>query len=90
MHPVLSADFDRFPYLARHVSDAVSDFIREGSQPCEQMLRDLVACEHAYINIEHPDFIGGSRAIARVGGQGVLAGVVAIGTHLWQLFVITW
>jgi hypothetical protein len=27
------------------------------------MIRDLVACEHEYINTDHPDFIGGTRAV---------------------------
>jgi dynamin 1-like protein len=30
------------------------------------MIRDLVACEHAYINTDHPSFVGGNRAIAQV------------------------
>ena len=34
------------------------------------MIRDCVACELAYINTDHPAFIGGNRAIAAVlGGQ---------------------
>lgn len=27
------------------------------------MIRELVACEHEYINTDHPDFIGGTRAV---------------------------
>jgi len=38
--------------------------------PAERMIRDCVACELAYINTDHPAFIGGNRAIAAVlGGQ---------------------
>lgn len=33
------------------------------------MIRELVACEHEYINTDHPDFIGGTRAV-KVGGGG--------------------
>ncbi len=45
---------------------AVEDFINEGAAPAERMIRDLVACEHAYINTDHPAFVGGNRAIAQV------------------------
>ena len=45
---------------------AVEDFINEGAAPAERMIRDLVSCEHSYINTDHPHFIGGSRAIATV------------------------
>ena len=34
--------------------------------PAERMIRDCVACELAYINTDHPCFIGGNRAIAEV------------------------
>ncbi len=38
--------------------------------PAERMIRDCVACELAYINTDHPAFIGGNRAIAAVLGGG--------------------
>ena len=44
----------------------MEDFINEGAEPAERMIRDLVSCEHSYINTDHPHFIGGSRAIAAV------------------------
>jgi hypothetical protein len=34
------------------------------------MIRELVACEHEYINTDHPDFIGGTRAV-KVGQQSI-------------------
>lgn len=45
---------------------AVEDYINEGAAPAERMIRDGVACELAYINTDHPAFIGGNRAIAQV------------------------
>ena len=45
---------------------AVEDFINEGAEPAERMIRDLVDCEHAYINTDHPQFIGGNRALSQV------------------------
>ncbi len=44
---------------------AVEEFVADGAAPAERMIRDLVACEHSYINTDHPAFIGGSRAIAQ-------------------------
>ena len=56
--------------VVRHVQAnlvaAVEEFIADGAAPAERMIRDLVACEHSYINTDHPAFIGGSRAIAQV------------------------
>jgi hypothetical protein len=52
------------------LSEAVEEFVAAGSAPAEQMIRSLVACELAYINTSHPQFIGGNRAIAQVGGGG--------------------
>ena len=44
----------------------MEDYIHEGAQPTERMVRDFAACEHAYINTDHPSFIGGNRAVALV------------------------
>ena len=53
-------------HTQRRLMTAVEDFINEGAAPAERMIRDLVACEHAYINTDHPSFVGGNRAIAQV------------------------
>ena len=37
--------------------------MQSGAEPAEKMIRELVACEHEYINTDHPDFIGGTRAV---------------------------
>ena len=52
--------------LQANLVAAVEEFIADGAAPAERMIRDLVACEHSYINTDHPAFIGGSRAIAQV------------------------
>ena len=44
----------------------VEDYVSGGALPAERMIRDVVDCEHSYINTDHPAFIGGSRAIAQV------------------------
>ena len=45
---------------------AVEEFIDGGAGPAERMIRDQVECELAYINTDHPQFLGGSRAIGMV------------------------
>lgn len=61
-HPTLP------PFLSPQslLSEAVEEFISAGTGPAEQQIRNLVACELAYINTSHPQFIGGNRAIAQV------------------------
>ena len=57
-------DVRRFPALRAALLSAVEDFVSDGALPAERMIRDLVACELAFINMDHPDFVGGSRAVA--------------------------
>lgn len=52
--------------MQAHLVEAVEEFINTGAAPAERMIRDLVACEVSHINTDHPQFIGGSRAIAVV------------------------
>ena len=49
--------------------EAVEEFVNSGAQPAERMIRDIIECEHSYINTDHADFIGGSRAIAQVSAR---------------------
>jgi hypothetical protein len=48
------------------LAEAVEEFISAGTAPAEQQIQNLVACELAYINTSHPQFIGGNRAIQEV------------------------
>ena len=61
-----AAHFSAMRAVQEHLVTAVEDFINEGAVPAERMIRDLISCEHSYINTDHPQFIGGSRAIAHV------------------------
>ncbi|KAF6266399.1 P-loop containing nucleoside triphosphate hydrolase protein [Scenedesmus sp. NREL 46B-D3] len=47
--------------IGRLMSPSLS--CKSGAEPAEKMIRELVACEHEYINTDHPDFIGGTRAV---------------------------
>ncbi|KAK9803596.1 hypothetical protein WJX72_003244 [[Myrmecia] bisecta] len=59
-------DVARFPALQSRLTSAVEDFIDQGAGPAERMIRDLVECEHSYINTDHPAFVGGTDALATV------------------------
>uniref|UniRef100_A0A7S3PDL9 Dynamin GTPase n=2 Tax=Aplanochytrium stocchinoi TaxID=215587 RepID=A0A7S3PDL9_9STRA len=54
----------RFPLLREKVIDVVNDMLNRMLQPTNEMIRNLFHIEKAYINTNHPDFIGGSNAIA--------------------------
>ena len=71
----------RFPSLQRSLAHSVMEFIRQGSDPSEVMIRHLVECELDHINTDHPEFIGGrgairaamnDRAMRVVGGGGMV------------------
>ena len=63
---IWSAELSRFSALQRALSTAVGEYIRAGGEPADQMIRSLIDCEYDYINYDHPDFIGGSSAVAAV------------------------
>ncbi|KAJ2706455.1 Dynamin- GTPase protein [Coemansia sp. IMI 203386] len=54
----------RYPRLHAKVMEVVSDLLRERVSPTTAYVESLIAIERAYINTNHPDFIGGSGAIS--------------------------
>ena len=52
--------------MQSHLTSTVEEFIDSGAEPAERMIRNLVDCELAYINTDHPSFIGGSKAISMI------------------------
>ncbi|CAM9393090.1 unnamed protein product, partial [Heterosigma akashiwo] len=38
-------------------------------RPTQSLISNLVKVELAYVNTRHPDFIGGSKAVAQLMGQ---------------------
>ncbi|EIE21671.1 hypothetical protein COCSUDRAFT_37405 [Coccomyxa subellipsoidea C-169] len=73
-------DIARFPKLKAHLISEVEEFVNSGAAPAERMIRDVIDCEHSYINTDHPSFIGGSRAIAQAPEPSPAAGPAA---HKW-------
>lgn len=59
-------EFQRFPKLRDHMIEVVSNLLRRCVSPTQMMVSNLVKIELSYINTSHPDFIGGSRAVARL------------------------
>ena len=57
-----SKEFQRFPILREHLNNVVMKLIRERLPVTNRMVEDLIAIEGAYINTNHPDFVGGTRA----------------------------
>ncbi len=59
-------ELTRFPELRDRMSDTVSSLLRRCVGPTQMMISNLIKVELAYINTSHPDFIGGSRAVAQL------------------------
>ena len=56
----------RFVALREKMYEVVRIVLRRCLKPTKDMIANLIACEMAYINTNHPDFIGGSRAISAI------------------------
>ena len=53
----------QFPKLADAIEEATREFLKNGLEPAESMITNLVDCQLAHINTTHPDFIGGAKAL---------------------------
>lgn len=61
-----TTELTRFPELRDRVTDVVTNMLRACVGPTRMMISNLIKIELAYINTSHPDFIGGSRAVAQL------------------------
>jgi dynamin 1-like protein len=59
-------ELTRFPILRERLVDVVSGLLKRAVGPTQMMVSNLVKIELSYINTSHPDFIGGSRAVAQL------------------------
>ncbi len=59
-------DLTRFPSLKDAVIEVVHSVLRDCMEPTQTMISNLIKLELGYINTSHPDFIGGSRAVAQL------------------------
>jgi dynamin 1-like protein len=56
-------ELQRFPVLQKRMDEVIGNFLREGLEPSQAMIRDLIEMEMDYINTSHPNFIGGTKAV---------------------------
>jgi len=59
------SEFTKFPVLRSRLVEVISQLLRKAVIPTQMMVSNLIKIELAYINTSHPDFIGGSRAVAQ-------------------------
>ena len=57
-------ELTRFPLLRDRMLEVVQSLLRRAMNPTQLMVSNLVKIELAYVNTSHPDFIGGSQAVA--------------------------
>ena len=58
--------FAQYHNLSDAVAESVNTLLATNHGPTREMIRDLVQIELAHINVAHPDFIGGDRAMQLV------------------------
>ncbi|CAL9222818.1 unnamed protein product [Arabidopsis halleri] len=62
-HQCMMTELQRFPVLQKRMDEVIGNFLREGLEPSQTMIRDLIEMEMDYINTSHPNFIGGTKAV---------------------------
>ncbi|PKI38784.1 hypothetical protein CRG98_040825, partial [Punica granatum] len=62
-HKCMVNELQRFPVLRKRMDEVLGNFLREGLEPSEIMIRHIIEMEMDYINTSHPNFIGGSKAV---------------------------
>ncbi|KAH8820541.1 Dynamin central region-domain-containing protein [Xylogone sp. PMI_703] len=65
-HTCGSTELSRFPRLQAKLIEVVSDLLRERLGPASQYVESLIAIQRAYINTNHPNFLGAAAAMSTV------------------------
>lgn len=65
-HTCGSTELSRFPRLQAKLIEVVSDLLRERLGPCSNYVESLIAIQRAYINTNHPNFLGAAAAMSSV------------------------
>ena len=65
-HTCGSTELSRFPRLQAKLIEVVSDLLRERLGPCSSYVESLIAIQRAYINTNHPNFMGAAAAMSSV------------------------
>jgi dynamin 1-like protein len=65
-HTCGSTELSRFPRLQGKLIEVVSDLLRERLGPASTYVESLIAIQRAYINTNHPNFLGAAAAMSHV------------------------
>ena len=65
-HTCGSTELTRFPRLQAKLIEVVSDLLRERLGPASQYVESLISIQRAYINTNHPNFLGAAAAMSHV------------------------
>jgi dynamin 1-like protein len=65
-HTCGSTELMRYPRLQGKLIEVVSELLRERLGPCSSYVESLIAIQRAYINTNHPNFLGAAAAMSSV------------------------
>ena len=65
-HTCSSTELSRFPRLQAKLIEVVSELLRERLGPCSNYVESLISIQRAYINTNHPNFLGAAAAMSSV------------------------
>lgn len=65
-HTCGSTELSRYPRLQAKLIEVVSDLLREQLGPCSHYVGSLIDIQRAYINTNHPNFLGAAAAMSSV------------------------
>ncbi|KAL1888642.1 Dynamin-related GTPase protein [Sporothrix stenoceras] len=65
-HTCGSTELSRFPRLQAKLIETVSDLLRERLGPASNYVESLISIQRAYINTNHPNFLGAAAAMSHV------------------------
>ena len=65
-HTCGSTELTRFPRLQAKLIEVVSDLLRERLGPSSSYVESLISIQRAYINTNHPNFLGAAAAMGNV------------------------
>jgi len=65
-HTCGSTELSRFPRLQAKLIEVVSDLLRERLGPASNYVESLISIQRAYINTNHPNFLGAAAAMESV------------------------
>jgi dynamin 1-like protein len=66
VHNCGAVEIERYPKLQTKLIEVVSELLRERLGPTASYVTSLIAIQRAYINTNHPDFIGAAPAMAAI------------------------